>query len=517
MPIFMPSASPPPAVEYAEPRYGGAPIVASVNGLQYAVTGNTLLPPALIKVSLMQATGPKSALSRLLKLYHRFGYTLVAITGQVHGTRVTVRVYEGMITDLEASRRLRPYFGGVRWRRSLKKSELIRDQILANAYAARSGHDVKVNLSPATNPGAAQLAVNETPKANYFPISGVLTFGNYGSRYASGYVAGGQVVANATHGIQITASLTQGIPGLRQISQGSNYYQNAVGASIVTPYGLYGFQANWTHFRLGNATYPLNPDGNIFSYQFTGTQLVYADASTRISLNEGLEHVRYKETVFNGFYTLLNQHYTYLSLGANANHGVTVAGLTGNLDAGVTFNLGISAPSGTLYDNQPGYPTPHFRYSDFTLTYRQALPLGLEAKFSGQAQWAADTLPSQQQWVLGGLGNLSAYEPGVVVGDSGYVANLEVDAPTLKRAGASATFGGFVETGGATYAHPAHGTSPWQTLSDIGLLLRLHLPYGFSATAMAATPIARSGFGAAGRRNLAANRLDAFFVVQKEF
>lgn len=517
MAIFTPVPTPPPTIEYSMPRYGAAPIVARVGGRTYTVTGNTLLSPALIRAILAQTTSPREALSRLLKQYHRDGYTLVAITGRPHGSHVTIQVFEGMITELHSPGEFSPYFAGVGWKTNLKRSTLVRDQIMASAYAARAGQDVKVNLSPAPNPGAAQLSVSATRKKNYLPISGVITFGNYGSRYASGYVAGGQVVANATHGIQINANFTQGIPGLRSISEGSNYYQNGVGASIVTPYGLYGFQADWTHFRLGRATFPLNPDGNIFSYQFTGTQLLYADAATRIALNEGLHHVRYKETVFNGFYTLVNQHYNYVSLGASVNRGVTIEGRAGSVNFGTTFNLGVSQPSGTLYDDAPGYPTPHFRYTNFSMSYDQALPLGVEAKLSGQAQWSVSTLPAQQQWVLGGLGDITAYEPGAVVGDSGYIARFEIDAPKFQRGQASATFGAFLETGGATYAHPAPGTRPWQTLSDAGVMLRVRLPYGLAATAMAATPIHHSGFGAVGERNLAANRLDAFFVVQKDF
>lgn len=517
MPVFMPPPASPQAVEYAKPPKGGAAVSITSHDYRYVVTGNTLLPAARLEAVLRAATDPKAALAALLKLYHRHGYTLVAITGQVDGRAVTVNVFEGMITEFDVPSPLAPYFAGVQWRPALRKSDLIRDQILAGSYAARSGDDVRVNLSPAANPGGTRLTVSRPARQGYFPVSGVLTFGNYGSRYASGYVAGGNVAANVTHGIRITASYTQGLPGLRAISLGSNYYQNGTGASIVTPYGIYGFEAQWTHFRLGKATYPLNPDGNIFTYAFTGTQLLYADASTRVTTNEGVHHLRYKETVFDGFFTLADQHYNYLSVGARANKAITLDGLAGNIDGGLTFNMGLSTASGTLVDGVPGLPTPHFRYTNASFQYRQALPYAFGARLSAQGQWAVNTLPAQQEFVLGGLGNLAAWEPGVIAGDSGYVARLELDGPKLSRNGISAQLGGFVETGGATFTTPPRGTAPWRTLSDIGAMLRLDLPRGFSATAMAATPIQDSGFNAVGRRDLALNRLDAFFVVQKDF
>lgn len=504
-------------IQYAQPPQGGAPLSVTAHSYRYVVTGNTLLPPARLKAAILPTKDPKAALAALLKLYHDRGYMLVAITGEVSGKTVTVKVFEGMITEFRSPSPLAPYFAGVQWQPALRKPTLIRDQILAGSYAARAGKTVRVNLSPASNPGGTNLTVSEAPKSGYFPISGVITFGNYGSRYASGYVAGASVAANVTHGIQITGNFTQGLPGLREISLGSNYYQNGVGASIVTPYGIYGFDTEWTHFRLGKATYPLNPDGNIFTYEFTGTQLLYADASTRFTANEGFHHLRYEETVFDGFFTIANQHYNYLSFGAKANKGITIDGLAGNLDAGLTFNMGITAPSGTLVDGVPGLPTSHFRYTNASFQYQQALPYAFDAKLSAQGQWAVNTLPAQQEFVLGGLGNLAAWEPGVIAGDSGYIARLELNAPEFARDRMSARLGGFVETGGTTFTHPPRGTAPWRTLSDIGVMLKLSLPRGFSATAMAATPIQESGFTEAGRRDLALNRLNAFFVVQKDF
>lgn len=361
------------------------------------------------------------------------------------------------------------------------------------------------------------LTVEQTPQADYFPISGAVTFGNYGSRYSSDYIAGASASANLTHGVQITGSFQQGLPSLKRSSFGSNYYEGNIGASIITPYGIYGATASWTHYHLGELTYPLNPDGNIFSYQVNGTQLLYADDATRVSVNEAFNRVSYKETGYYGYYTLLDQQYNYLSAGGNINHALTVGGRSGNVNVAVTLNQGISSVSGSFADGVPGVPTSHFRYANTALSYQQGLPYGMQAIFTGQGQISADTLPQQQQWVLGGLGNLSAWEPSAAIGDSGYTTRLEIDAPPLRRFKSSAVFGAFIETGGATYRTPAAGTAPWQTLSDVGLSLKLQLPYQFSGTAMAAVPISRSGYSGTNFAELSRNRINCFFVVQKGF
>lgn len=107
--------------------------------------------------------------------------------------------------------------------------------------------------------------------------------------------------------------------------------------------------------------------------------------------------------------------------------------------------------------------------------------------------------------------------PGTAVGDSGYLGRLELSAPEFKRFHSTGRFGVFLETGGTTLTTPGKGTPPWRTLSDVGLSLRLTLPYKFSATAMAAVPVERSGFTGVTKTSLRLSRLDAFFVIQKGF
>lgn len=518
MTVFTPPATPPAILEFAPPRYGETPVRIDSHRHHYVVTGNTLLPPKLIAKTIAKAASPSAAIHALLKEYHRHGFMLVAVTAQVKSkTRVDITVVEGMVTEQKIPRPLQPYFPGTKNRSDLRRSDLIRDQVMASTYDARSGNHVTINLSPAPNPQGSVLTVNQTRISDYSPVSAVVNFGNYGSRYASGYVAGGQVNANLGYGVAINANFSQGIPGLRRISQGSNYYTNGVGISVVRPYGIYGFNANWTHFRLGQATFPLNPDGNIFTYQFTGSQLLYAGKADRVTLNESFNHVRYTETVFHGFYTLVDQHYNYLTGGVSASHAMSVLGESASLQGSFNFNLGISAPYGTLYDNVRGAPTPHFRYTVMSLEYDQSIPHGMSVELSGNAQWSPNTLPAQQQWVLGGFGNLSAWEPGTIVGDSGYVARLQLNSPTFRRWNSAAKLGAYIETGGAAYANPSPGTAPWQTLSDVGLSLSLTLPHKISIRAMAAHPFHTSGFTRAGQTNLRLNRINAFFVIQKGF
>lgn len=517
MPSFTPPPSTPSVTVLAPPRYGAEPLSVASHGYRYTVTGNTLLPPTAITRTLAKAPTPKEALAALQDIYHKAGYNLVAITAQLLGDIVKVSVFEGTVTNVKIPKGLGWFFPGLEGRNDVTDRELVQDQILAGAYAERSGQKVNVNVSPAPNPGGTDLTVTAPPLPDYQPVSGTLAFGNYGSRYSSGYVIGGDVTANLTHGLQVTANYVHGLPSLRESSFGSTYYAGGLGISSVTPYGTYGFAATATHFRLGEAAAPLFPNGDIYTYKAYGTQLLYADVATRVALTESINRTSYEETVLDGAFTLLAQRYQWATVGASFSHSLTLAGQPGSITGDASFDLGLSAPAGTLVDGEPGLPTPHFRYGTISAAYQQHLPHGFQLDVTGQAQMALNTLPVSQQWILGGFGSLDAWEPGVVVGDSGYLARAEISAPAVQRFSSQARFGVFIETGGATFTTPAAGTAPWQTLSDVGASLRLQLPYKFSVTAMAAIPVRSDGFNAVGRSNLDLNRIDAFFVVQKRF
>ena len=428
MPAFTPPPATPTVVEVAPPRYGAEPLSIESHGYHYTVTGNTLLAREIIAKVLAAARTPKDALAAVQEAYHQRGYNLVAITGEVHGKAVHVTIFQGTITEVKTPDALGWFFPGLEGRDDIRSDELVKDQVLAGAYAGRSGQQVNVNVEPAPNPAGTAIIISEPPIPDYSPVTGTLNFGNYGNRFTGGYQAGGAAVANLTHGLQLTTSYIQGLPWLEEKSRGSLYVQPSAGISSITPWGIYGFSATGTHFREGNVTAPLFPVGNILSYSLNGTQLLYADTAARLSTTEALNRTTFSETVLEDAFTILQQRYNWVALGSTFSRTVTVGSQPGNITATGTMNLGVSGPSGTLLDNVPGVPTPHFRYANISASYQQHLPRGFQLDLTGQSQWAFNTLPVEQQWTLGGFGNLSAWEPAVAVGDSGYLARLELSA-----------------------------------------------------------------------------------------
>jgi hemolysin activation/secretion protein len=77
-------------------------------------------------------------------------------------------------------------------------------------------------------------------------------------------------------------------------------------------------------------------------------------------------------------------------------------------------------------------------------------------------------LPEQQEWLLGGQGNMTAYLPGVAVGDVGYAARAQAEL-TLDVLGFELKPRIFGEYGFATLQNPVAGqVTARQSLADAG-------------------------------------------------
>jgi hemolysin activation/secretion protein len=511
---FTPPEKPPIIRHLSGSEYGQKPLEIDSHRYHYVLTGNTLLPDIRIRDLIARASTPQGAVAAINDAYHQEGYFLVAIKAGVEGKQVNIQVIQGQITELQAPKGLRWYFSGVRNREDLSNDDLTYHSVLSNLYAQRNGYQMQLGLAPAQNPGGTALTVSQTPIPGYEPLSGSLIFGNYGSRYSSRYLTGGTLNYNPGWGINLNANFTQGLPSLTTASFGSQYETGGLGSSIVTPLGIYGFTSQWSHYKIGQSAAPLYPTGNIFTWSATGNQLLYASDKTRWSLNEAYTHVGYVSTVFSGLYTLVDQHYNYYSVGTQYNRGYSLLSKPGSATLSFTYNQGINGSHGTLFNDVPGYPVARFHYFDTSVSLSQALPWGFSASLNASGQGAFNFLPQQQQWVVGGFGNLSAYYPGVLVGDSGYSARFALQTPARSFYGFSAMANLFAEAAGTTYTQLAPQQAPWQSLSDVGIGITLQSPWGTTITALSALPVGHNNIP---QTTLSQNRVVAYFVLQQSF
>jgi hemolysin activation/secretion protein len=314
-------------------------------------------------------------------------------------------------------------------------------------------------------------------------------------------------------GLELTANYSQGLPGLSDDSQGSLYHSASVGLSAVTPWGLYSGSYSGTRYRIGQSAAPFYPDGEIAIWGATGTQLAYADEAGRLTLNESFTRTSNVVTVLDGATTITDQHYDFVSAGASFNRAFAAFGANASLAASVTVSKGLSAPAGSFL--LAGAPDTRFALVQGSVNYTQALPMGYAAGLSWSGQWADATVPQNQQWVLGGFGNLTAWLPAVLVGDIGTLARASVSTPAWTWSGLSLTGGAFVEGGTAQRHITPIDTPVSRGLADAGLSVSGNLKGGTSLLVAYAWPIASHNLGQDALDRL--DRAHLYFSLNQSF
>lgn len=488
LPPIPPDAGPEAAIVAPAARESETITVES-RGYRYVVRGNTLLPRDTVVASLLAGQTPNDALKALDEAYKKAGYILVALRAEVAGNLVAVRVFQGRIAEADIADSLAPYFAGIEDREDLDRNVLIRKTAMAETFAARQGMRPKISFSPAAEVGGSKITVTEEPIEGSKVWSAGLAFGNLGSRYSSRYVAQASGSLRPGSGLELSANYSQGLPTLSAESEGSSYHAWAVGGSVVTPWGLYGISYSDTRYRIGEVAAPLYPEGEITMAGINGTQLAYADEASRWTFTESVSRTMNSSTVFDGLFTVTDQDYYVASLATSFNTSIAVLGENAAVGASVTLSKGLSGRSGTFDPDGLGVPDPGFGLIQAGLNYRQSLPKGFSAGISWSGQWADATVPQNQQWVLGGFGNLSAWLPAALVGDGGNLVRATVSTPPWSWLDVSISGSAFAEGGTVHLKSPPAGIPSNRALGDLGLSLSGSIKPGTSLVLAYAWPI----------------------------
>lgn len=487
-----------------------APLVLQSHGYRYTVSGNTLLPETEIRTAMQSASAPEAAIAALRRAYTDKGYFLVAVVAQVQAQEVRVDVTQGRLAHVEGPAELAAYFNDLLGRDTVRNPQVVRRGLLAQADAATNGEQPRISFVPAAEHGASTLRIDTVPLKESRTASGSVTVGNLGNRYAGHDLV--QVQGQLQHhGYTVQATHTRALTGIDQDSRGAYYAATGATLAKVTPAGWFQLDGSTTRYRLGVAFAPLDPGGTVKVFGAGATQLLYAADARRWTLAEGLHRIHDRETVFDGAYALRDQRYDVLDLGSQASWRVTgLAGRAASLNLGGGFKLGgLGGSHG--FASGPGNPEGRFRIYTARAGVDQALVGGYSAQVELSAQTTPDTLPSYEQWVLGGSNALAAWFPGTLVGDRGYLGRVTLQAPAWSLGPLKLRPSLFAEHGAARY-HADLGGQGWQRLADGGASLGLDVPRLDAHALLAyAHPLGNSHVPPEQRRR---QRAHAFFYLQ---
>lgn len=445
------------------------------HGFHYTVSGNSWLTAAEVRSAIGDAALPEDAIASLKRAYAVKGYFLVAVAAAVKDRDVRVEVTQGRLANVDGPADLAAYFDGLLGRDALRTPQVMRRSLLAQAYAATEGSQPAIDFVPASEPGASALRIRTSPAEHRHAASGNVTVGNLGNRYAGHDLA--QLQGQIQHaGYTLQATHSRALTGIDADSRGAYYAATTATLSRVTPAGWFQLDAGRTRYRLGVAFAPLDPGGRVASLGGSAIQLLHADDGQRWTLTEAVHRIRDRETVFNGAYALRDQRYDVLELSSQV--AWQVAGLARRkASVSVAGGLKLGGLGGADgFSRGPGMPEAHFRVYTVLAGLDQPLGDGYQARFDLNAQTTPDTLPSYEQWVLGGFNALSAWLPGTLAGDRGYLGRFTVQAPAWQWGRWKLQPGLYAEHGTARYHYAVAGAPAWQRLSDAGASLTLDLP-----------------------------------------
>lgn len=490
LPPSPPESAPPPAAVVA-PAPQDELIGVDSHGYYYAVKGNnSLLPREVVARTLEGALAPQAAIDALKAAYSQAGYPLIAVTAEAHDKLIAVQVIHGRITELDVTPpSVVPFFTGLVGIEDISRNAVIRASTMAEFFLSRDGLRPSVNFGPGKEFATTKLIATAQPIDGASRANATLSFGNLGSRYSSRYLGQASGAIRPGDGLELTAGYGQGIPGLSSDSAGSVYRNVALGGSLVTPWGLYGMNLSKVAYTLGKSAAPLYPAGDITIGTINGTQLVFASEVSRWTVNEAYAHTDHLVDVFDGAFRITNQRYDMLTAGTSYNTAFTLLDQNASLAATLSGNFGVSHRSGTFLPVDLGVPSPRFNQALASLNYVQALPEGYSVSLSLSGQWSDTTVPQNQEWVLGGFGNLTAWLPAIMVGDSGMLFRASVGTPSWAWSGLSFSGTAFFEAGVVqTYFTPV-GQPDNRAASDAGLSVSASWTGGTSATLAYAWPL----------------------------
>lgn len=473
----MPLALPPPAPQQAEVET----LRTSAGTLQIAWQQYQLYvnaPPGMdedrLRGAVASADNLSNAVRAIAALAQAAGYPAARVLYALSGNDLYITVSTGRLSGSEGDPRYTAYFAGLQASQPLSDSALETRRILATAHADRAGETVTGEWIP--DGGSFRLKLSSAPSRPDSAGAG-LGISNPGSRFVGRHFLDLNLNQGTRQGDDFRAFIRKDLAAWNYAQKSGHYEEVNFSWSRVSPYGIFGS-------GLRGVEYDLKLSGTSFDGQVIQGEMYWfyplsASQTQRWSLIAKLDRTR-KTTDLTGGAELQRELYSSAELAQAYSTRSHLLGYPANADLSLSLRRGLGDERLQISNAQGNYFLwrPAARVS---LSSTAALSLGLELS----AQISSDTVPEQSQWVIGGLGNLTAFLPGLAVGDRGLNARFSADLgsyplwdvnwkPRLLAEYASAEFSQLV------FGKPAAADAGFELNGQVNAWLSLTLAYAES-------------------------------------
>ncbi len=498
-------------------------IMGSIKGVKIHVVSLPYIERDDVLTLIKHSETPSQFILSLNTAYYLKGHLLVQLAYRQRGDTVYVYAAQTRLKSLAGPSSITKHFNDLIDDKDLTISEVDRRRVMANITANRQTLDYSISyqVDEAIQETELVFSATETGKdQNQLALS----LNNEGNRYVGSYLGRADWQSWFNNGAEMKLSYLRAIPRGEEKKEGNRYNAFLAGFNYPSRFGLYGVEAMLSEYsrmdtqEVENSSF-FNNCGSIFSslcspfqsggqttevlldvdattskITLAGEHILYSRPGRRVIINESIERIDDEiEEAKQG--VILDESYSAIGLGlkyvvssASSNHK-NMAQLQ------LQLNAGLGGDSGTLSTVDDDSVSIGKHSADYLLikpsiTAQLNLFSNVQLQFSGSAQISDGTqVPQLQQYTLGGMSQLSAFLPGVLVGDSGSYGRLELLLTPGQDSGFRIIPSIFVESGKASFEDTTSELGKDRSLSDAGVRLQLLFGEHFQMEVSSATLI----------------------------
>lgn len=475
-------ALPPPAspqlgtIEQLQPQANGG-VVVTYQNYQLHIAAAGVLDEATLNKVIAAADNISNAVRNISSAAYAAGFPAAQVLYVASGKDVYVVVKPGEISAIHANDALKPYFEGMESAKPLTARELESHRALASMLADRAGYNIYPTFEPDGN-GSMVLDLEKNVK-DQDPTQISLDFGNPGNRFSSRYFLDLGIKTASNYGDEFRLASREGLPNVDSAA-GGDYHEQNLSWNRVTPRGVFGVAGRYINYNA--APNNVSVLGRIWTVEGIYLYPIMADFNMRWTAQGKIDYTDNKKeldsTATTSAFEYAREKYPSIEAATSYARNLNFLDHLWNIEVGGTVRKGLGDDENTTtfpLNADEKYLLARgtanlklFWQPNLTNVWNPNLTSGVE--LSGQ--YSKDTLPEQQQWVLGGQGNLTTALPGVAQGDAGYLvrAYTETSIAAPYVTGLDLRPKVFIETGSAAYEAAKLGqTSGDQQLMDVGL------------------------------------------------
>lgn len=407
------------------------------------VGGALALSENEVKTALAAAPSLSDAVRNLTAAAYAKGFPAVQTLYALAGQELYVTINPGKLSAVHAAAPMDRYFDDLAGADPLTASMLERRRVLASVHADRAG----VESTPkfiADGAGGTVLEAQRDGLAE--PTALRLEYGNPGNRFVGRHFLDLSVETGDIWGDHFRLYWREALNGLNQQSVSpKTYHEPNLTYDRVTPWGIFGAALDYATYEF--VFNQLSLRGELRQADVHYLLPLYADFDTRWTVQAKFDYIEKKTEQQANRARLQSEQYGSVELGSSYAQTAEFGTHHASAEGALSMRKGLGSGRAQTGPGELDYlllrPT-------LLATYAWTRHLASSVQASGQL--TRDTLPEQQEQVLGGIGNLSAWLPGVAVGDSGYVMRAQTEY-TWYVYGFELKPRGFVEYGSTRLQH----------------------------------------------------------------